>query len=64
VSRLVDDARDWFVEGSDENLVRETLESLSCYGDPDRWLRRLALLRERLPYERRQALYEKEQARA
>ena len=60
--RLVEDARDWFVDGSDENLIRETLESLSCHDDPDRWLRRLALLRERLVSERKQALYEKEQA--
>lgn len=59
MSRLVEDARLWFETGGDENLVRETLESLACFDDPDRWLRRLALLRERLPMERSMAVNEK-----
>ena len=50
--------RHWFLDGTEENLVRETLESLEVPEDPERWLRRLAMLRERLVQERRQALHE------
>lgn len=54
---LVADARTWFEPDTEENLVRETLESLMLLDDPDAWLRRLALLADRLPLERAEAKY-------
>jgi hypothetical protein len=55
---------DWFEEGSDAALIRETFDHLAVWDDVDRWLERLRLVREMAKRERAFALDKRRRDRA